>query len=137
MGETVVHMKDLIEEFVQQRVWAVVGYSENRRKYGHLILHDLKQAGYVVLPVNKRGGLMDGMTVYQSVRDLPVVPGVVDVVVPPAQTLEVVRDCHDSKLNRVWMQPGAESKEALEFCRRHSIKVVYHACAMVEKVRQH
>ena len=130
-------MEDLIKEFVQQPIWAVVGYSENRRKYGHLILHDLKQAGYVVFPVNKRGGLMDDMTVYRSVRDLPVAPGVVDLVVPPLQTLEVVRDCHAAGLNRVWMQPGAESEEALEFCREHSIKVVYHACAMVEKVLQH
>ncbi len=126
----------LIREFVEQPVWAVVGYSENRRKYGHLILHDLKQAGYVVFPVNKRGGQMDGMTVYRSVRDLPQAPGVVDLVVPPAQALDVVRDCHAAELSRVWMQPGAESEEAINYCREHSIKVVYHACAMVEKVLQ-
>ena len=126
-------MEQRIREFVEQPVWAVVGYSENRRKYGHLILHDLRSSGYVVFPVNRRGGEMDGMKVYPSVGELPIAPGVVNIVIPPEQTLQVVRECRAAGLLRVWMQPGAESEEAIEYCRENAIQAVYHACAMVEK----
>ena len=127
-------MEDLIRKCVEQPIWAIVGYSENRRKFGHLIFYDLKEAGYVVFPVNKRGGQMDGMKIYPSVRELPIIPGVVNIVVPPIQTLQVVKDCREAGLPRVWMQPGAESEEAVDYCRQNSIEVVCHACAMVEKV---
>lgn len=126
-------MEELIRQCVQQPIWAIVGYSENRRKFGHLVLHDLKKAGYVVFPVNRRGGEMDGMKVYPSVKELPLAPGVVNIVVPPAQTMMVVRECREAGLERVWMQPGAESEEAIEYCRENGILVVYHACAMIEK----
>lgn len=127
-------MEDLIEEFIRQPIWAVVGYSENRRKYGHLVFHDLKKAGYVVFPVNRKGGRSNGLKIYTGVRELPVTPGVVNLVVPPPETLKVVRDCFEAGVKRVWMQPGAESEQAVQWCRDHGLKVVFHACAMVEKL---
>ncbi len=126
-------MEQLIRECVEQPVWAVVGYSANRRKYGHLIVHDLKAAGYVVFPVNRKGSSGGGLTVYESVHVLPVKPGVVDIVVPPAETLQVIRDCLEAGIERVWMQPGAESDEAIRLCAESGLKAVYHACAMIEK----
>ncbi|HSR67849.1 MAG TPA: CoA-binding protein, partial [Acidobacteriota bacterium] len=63
--------RELIQEFVDCDVWAVVGYSEDSRKYGHIILNDLRRAGYQVYPVNKKGGEMDGMKVFESVSELP------------------------------------------------------------------
>ncbi len=127
-------MEELIRECVNQKIWAVVGYSDNRRKYGNLIFHDLKAAGYVVFPVNRKGGSSNGMKIYPNVSQLPVKPGVVDIVVPPPQTLEVIRECLQSGIERVWMQPGAESDEAIQFCEDNQLKAVYHACAMVEKL---
>ncbi len=127
-------MEELIRECVEQPVWAVVGYSDNRRKYGNLIFHDLQAAGYVVFPVNRRGGRANGFQVYPSVRELPVKPGVVDIVVPPPETLKVIQDCLDIGIERVWMQPGAESDQAIQLCEDRGLKAVYHACAMVEKL---
>ncbi len=126
-------MEELIAECVNQPIWAVVGFSENRRKYGNLIFYDLKQAGYVVFAVNRRGGQSGGLKIYREVGELPVTPGVVDIVVPPPETLNVVKDCLAAGVERVWMQPGAESEEAIQFCLDNGLKAVYHACAMVEK----
>lgn len=126
-------MESLIEECMKQKVWAVVGFSENRRKYGHLIYFDLKKAGYIVFPVNRKGGSVDDARIYRSVKDLPVRPGVVDVVVQPEEALGVARDCVEAGIERIWFQPGAESEDAIEFCQAHGLKVVYNACAMIEK----
>lgn len=126
-------MEALIEECVNQRVWAVVGASPAASKYGHKIFRTLRAAGYVVYGVNPKNGEIDGQKLYRTLADLPEKPGVVDIVVPPKITEKVVRECAELGLKRVWMQPGAESEEAIQFCRDHEIKVVHDVCAMIQK----
>jgi len=123
----------LIRAFTQERVWAVVGVSTNPAKYGNQIFCNLVGAGYTVYGVNVRGGEVDGKTLYTSLSKLPVVPDVVDIVVPPAQTEKVVSECADLGVTRVWMQPGSESEAAIQFCHDHDIAVIHGACAMVHR----
>ena len=124
---------ELIEDFINQRVWAVVGASTDPTKYGNRIFRDLRAAGYTVYGVNPRGGKIEGQELYPALSDLPEKPAVVDTVVPPVVTVEVVRQCAELGLTRVWMQPGSESEVAIQFCREHGIRVVHHVCAMVRK----
>ncbi len=126
-------MEELIQEFINERVWAIVGASTDSTKYGHKIFHNLQGAGYIIYGVNPKGGEIDGQQLYPSLADLPEKPAVVDIVVPPKVTEEVVRQCAELGLNRVWMQPGAESEAAIQFCHENAIKVVYNDCAMVRK----
>ena len=128
-------MQELTQEFVNLRVWALVGASADRAKYGNRILRDLQQAGYTVYPVNPRGGEIEGLQAYPTLSELPEPPDVVDIVVPPSVTEEIVRQCAELGFSRVWMQPGAESDEAIAFCQDHGIQVVYQVCAMVHKRR--
>ena len=125
----------LIPDFVNRRVWAVVGASQDRSKFGNRIFLDLRDAGYTVYPVNPRGGELEGTRVYPSLADLSQPPEVIDLVVPPAVTEQVVKEAHELGLTRVWMQPGAESEAAISYCQEHGIQVVYGACAMVWKRR--
>jgi predicted CoA-binding protein len=127
--------QSLINDFVNRRVWAVVGASGDRTKYGNRIFRSLQMAGYVVYPVNPKGGMLGSVEVYPTLADLPAKPDIVNVVVPPRVTEEIVREAHDLGLKRIWMQPGAESEEAVAFCREHGIEIVYHACAMVHRRR--
>ena len=127
-----------IEEFVNLKVWAIVGVSSNPRKYGNIIFRNLRGAGYDVYGVNPHEGELDGSPLYPTLAELPVVPDVVNIVVPPRVTEQIVRECHALGLRRVWMQPGAESPEAVAYCREHGIKVVSGGpCAMVSKRRWH
>jgi uncharacterized protein len=124
----------LIEEFVNERVWAVVGVSPSPRKFGNIIFRDLRRAGYDVYGVHPDGESVDGETIYRSLSELPVRPAVVDLVVPPAVSEQVVRECHELGIERVWMQPGAASASAIAFCHEHGIKVIAGGpCAMVQK----
>jgi predicted CoA-binding protein len=125
----------LIEDFVNRRVWAVVGVSTDPAKFGYRIFRSLREAGYRVYGVNPNAREIDGEAIYPSLAALPERPDVVDIVVPPMVTEQIVRDCAELGLCRVWMQPGAESEAAIRFCQEHGIAVVYGACAMVEKRR--
>ena len=126
-------MEDLIQEFIDQRVWVVVGASLNPEKYGNKIFRDLRAAGYIVYGVNPGGGEIEGQRLYPTLADLPEEPVVVDIVVPPRVTEEIVRQCAELGLERVWMQPGSESEEAIRLCQENGIKTVYNACAMIRK----
>jgi predicted CoA-binding protein len=125
--------KALISDFVNRRLWAVVGVSQDRRKFGNRIFRSLRDAGYVVYPVNRKGGEVEGAKAYRTLADLPERPEVIDVVVPPAVTEQIVKEAQALGLSRIWMQPGAQSQAAIDYCHEHGIQVVYEACAMVWK----
>jgi predicted CoA-binding protein len=123
----------LISDFVNRRIWAVVGASRDRSKFGNRVFRSLRDAGYTVFPVNPKGGILEGAQVYPSLAELPEPPEVVDMVVPPAVTEQVVEEAYRLGLTRIWMQPGAESEAAIAYCHEHGIEVVHDACAMVWK----
>ena len=123
----------LISDFVGRRVWAIVGVSANPAKFGHRIYRDLRRAGYRVYAVNPHDTEILGDRVYPNLAALPERPDVVDLVVPPSVSEMIVKEAAAAGIRRVWMQPGAESQRAIEFCRASGIEVVAHACAMVEK----
>ena len=125
--------RDLIADFVNRRVWAIVGASQDRAKFGYRVFRSMRQAGYTVYPVNPKGGELEGAKVYPSLADLPQPPEVVDLVVPPEVTEQVVEEAHQLGLTRIWMQPGAESPKAIAYCHAHGMQVVSQACAMVHK----
>jgi predicted CoA-binding protein len=124
----------LIKEFLDGRnVFAVVGASRNPEKYGHRVYKDLREAGYMVYPINPNADEILGDRCYQGITKLPERPDVVNIVVPPKVTEEVVRTCLKLGIKKVWMQPGSESMEAVEFCRRNGMDVVHGVCVMVER----
>ena len=122
-----------VDRLIGLRSWAVVGVSQDARKYGHRVFLALLESGYRVAGVNPRGGVVAGQTVYRSLADLPEKPQVVVTVVPPAVTEHVVPTCADLGIERIWMQPGSESDAAIAAARAHGITVVAHDCAMVRR----
>jgi predicted CoA-binding protein len=126
-------MSNYVAEFPKYRTWAVVGVSEDRNKYGNKIYRDLRDAGYRVFAVNPKLSTVEGDPCYPSIKALPEVPEVVDLVVPPAVSLNVVQDCLDAGAKRIWFQPGSESEEAIEKARAAGMEVVHDACIMIQK----
>lgn len=121
-----------IKNYVEQEVWAVVGATDNTKKFGWKIYKKLKNQGFTVYPVNPKLKEIDGEKVYSRLSELPEKPGAVDIVVPPQVTEEVVKECKELGIERVWMQPGAESMAAIKYCQDNGIEVVYNACVLVD-----
>ena len=71
-----------IKDALAEKVWAVIGATHKTDKFGYKIYKCLKEHGYEVYPVNPNVTSIDGDTCYPSLSALPVVPGVVDFVVP-------------------------------------------------------
>ena len=58
---------------------------------------------------------------------------VVDTVVPPHITEQIVKECKELGITKVWMQPGSESEKAIIFCKDNGIEVVYDDCIMAQR----
>ena len=122
------------KEFLDKKnVIAVVGASDNREKYGNIIYRDLRDAGYKVIPINPKVDFVEGDKCYHSLSEVPIKIDVVDTVVPPHITMEIVKECKKLGIDKVWMQPGSESDEAVIFCKDNNINVVYENCIMAQR----
>ena len=122
---------DGIETFLGGETLALAGVSRSGRGYGNRVLRDLTAKGYRVLPVHPVARELGGHRAYPSLGDLPgPVDGLV-LVVPPEQSERLVREALAAGIRRVWMQPGAESEEAVTFCRRHGMEVIAGRCILV------
>lgn len=119
----------------KRNVFAVVGASRDARKYGYKVYEDLKSAGYKVYPVNPNVKEILDDKCYPSLEELPVKPDVVNVVVPPEVTENLVKTCKKLGITKVWIQPGSESEKAIKFCKENGIDVIYGVCVMVERAK--
>ena len=120
-----------IEDFISSETFVVVGVSRTRRGFGYVLYNDLKKKGYKVYPVNPNAEEIDGDRCYPDVHSLP---GKVDcavLVIPPSQAGTVVHEIADAGIRRVWMQQGAESDKAIEYCEQHGIGVVSGECILM------
>ncbi|MGX2041006.1 CoA-binding protein [Methylocaldum sp. MU1018] len=113
-------------------VIAVVGATDDARKSGHAIYRDLKRKGYNVYPVNPNRPTVDGDPAYPDLARLPARPDVVNLVIPPAAALTVLKQCLELGLNNVWLQPGAENAEIMQFLASHGFNYLANACIMIK-----
>lgn len=115
------------------KTWALVGASQNKKKYGNIIFRYLKNnTDYTLYPVNPKIEEVEGQTCYPSLTALPIKPEVVNLVVPPSVCREVVKEGIQLGIKHFWMQPGAEDKEAIEMIKKEGLSVIHGACVMAE-----
>ena len=116
--------KDLVRAFMSQGPFAVVGASSDPTKYGNRVLRAYLQRGEDVYPINPRADSIEGLKAYGSLRALPVKVRGVSIITPPAITERVVEEAAQAGAEFVWMQPGAESPEAVRKAQALGLKVI-------------
>ena len=113
-----------IETFLARGPWAVVGASADRNKYGNRVLRAYLQTGREVYAVNPNQRSVEGLTCYPTLRDLPVTVRGVSVITRPEVTEAIVEDLPEAGAEAAWMQPGAESRRAIERAGELGIAVI-------------
>lgn len=109
---------------------AVIGASNDRRKYGNKAVRAYARLGYVVYPINPNEAEIEGLPAYKSILD---VPGQVDravFYVPPPVGLRVIEEVAQKGAGEVYLNPGAESPELIERARQLGIEPVV-ACSIL------
>jgi len=129
-------MDNLVKDFLKQKRFAVVGSFRNETKYAYKILVNLIEKGYEVFPVNPRLSEIEGRVCYKSISDIPHSVDVVNIVTPPSVTENILKECLQKDIKRVWIQPGAENQAAIKFCKDNKIEVIHSMCVMSERLKE-
>ncbi|MBK8725269.1 MAG: CoA-binding protein [Holophagaceae bacterium] len=113
-----------IEAFMAHGPWAVVGASPDRSKYGNKVLRCYQQHGMEVYPINPKAPEIEGLKAFANFAELPVKVVGISVITPPSVTERVVEEAAAAGVQRIWMQPGAESPEALRRAQELGMEVI-------------
>jgi uncharacterized protein len=120
-----------IDEFLAHKTLAIAGVKRDGKGFGNSVLKDLTGKGYEVLPVHPNAEQVAGIPCSPSLAELPMQVGGVVLVVPPEQTEKLVRQAKEAGIQRVWMQQGAESPQAIAYCADNGIDAVHGECIMM------
>jgi predicted CoA-binding protein len=112
------------DKFFASKAFGVVGASANRDKYGNKVLRVYLQNGKKAIPVNPKEKEIEGIPCVAVVADLPSEVKSISVITPPAVTEQVVEMAIAKGIENIWMQPGAESRAAVDTCRKNNINVI-------------
>ena len=117
-------LDERIKTFMASGPYAVVGASSNRDKYGNKVLRAYQQHGMEVYPINPRAKEIEGLKAYSTLADVPVKLRAVSIITPPSITEQVVEAAAAAGVRMVWMQPGAESPEAIRKAEALGLEVI-------------
>jgi predicted CoA-binding protein len=117
-------LSDAISEFLAGNVFAVVGASNDRWKYGNKVLRCYLQNGRKAIPVNPNATIVEGISAVPDLASLPEPVHGASIITPPDVTERIVEQAAAAGITRLWMQPGAESDRAIERAEELGLSVI-------------
>ena len=120
-----------IREFFSAKSYAVIGATDDGKKFGNTVYKAMKERHLVVYPINPNRSTVDGDKCYASVRDLP--EGIISVVtvVRPNETAKIVDECVKRGIKAIWMQHGSDSPAAVKAAGSAGITVIKKECILM------
>lgn len=102
----------------ETRSVAVIGASNDRRKYGNKAVRAFRDCGWRVFPVNPNESAVEGLPTHPSVDDIAEHLDVVTLYVPPTLGIQLLSGIAAKRPGQLWVNPGAESPELLAEAER-------------------
>jgi len=124
-----------IASFLRGRRIAVAGVSRQSSQAANAVFRKLRGCGYEVFPINPNASQLEGARCYS---DVGAVPGTLDGVViatSPGISIEIVRQCIEHRVRRVWFHRsfgnGSVSEAAVRECDAHGIDCIVGGCPLM------
>lgn len=109
---------------------AIIGASNDRRKFGNKAVRAFLQQGYEVFPVNPKEDFIEGLKTFKTIGDVAVRPQLISVYLPPAVLLDALPEIAAKGCDEFWLNPGTESDAVLAECERLGLNVI-QACSIM------
>ena len=130
--------KQRLEILQSSKVVAMVGVSSNRSRASYFVASYLKGGDYYkVYYVNPMIDTLFDEKVYNSLKDLPEKPDIVDVFRKPADTPAVLDEAIEIGAKTIWLQLGITNEEVAERGSKAGLNVVMNRCLTIEHARFH
>ena len=124
-------MSPTIQEFINCKRLAVVGFSRNSRKFGNAAYKELSKRGYEVFAVHPEEKEIDGVKCFPNLTSLKERVDGVFVSIPSKHVVPVLEEAASINLKNVWLQQGAESKEVVVTAERLGLHFVSGKCILM------
>ena len=109
---------------------AVVGASNDRRKFGNKALRAFRAEGHTVVPINPHESEVEGVRAFRSVLDVPGRIDMATVYVQPDVALRLLSEFEQKEIGEIWINPGAESDELIAEASRRQLNAIF-ACSII------
>jgi predicted CoA-binding protein len=109
---------------------AIIGASQDRRKYGNKAVRAYHDSGYRVYPINPNEAEVEGLRSYPTIDAVPGEVDYVSLYVPPAVGLKLLPAIAAKSPKELWLNPGSESDELIEAAADLHLRTVL-ACSIV------
>lgn len=118
-------------QFVADKDIALAGASRDPKKFGHVVFKTLKSKGMNVYPLNPNAETIDGDICYKSPGDMPANVKNLLVLLKPAETEKIVQEAVDKGVQKIWIQQGSESQQAVKIARDAGVTVITGKCILM------
>ena len=121
-----------IKAFLEESRFGVVGASASRAKYGNKVRRCYWQAGREAVPINPGTSMIEGASAYPDIGALPEPVGGLSIITPGDVTTDIIREGLSCGIRHFWLQPGAETSEAVRLAEGAGVNIIYGgACLLV------
>jgi predicted CoA-binding protein len=117
-----------IRDFFNYKNWAVVGTVSDPSKFACKILKSLKAGNFKTEGVNPKDSTGE---IYKSLSEVPYEINVIDLCINPTIGIEIVKEAKKLNIDKILIQPGAESEEIIDYCKANGILAI-EGCALVQ-----
>jgi predicted CoA-binding protein len=128
-------MPEPVADFLRGKRIAVAGVSRQPNQAANAVYRKLRDCGYEVFPVNPNASEVEGGRCYP---DLGSIPGLIDGVVVathPKISADLVRQCAEKGINRIWFHrsfgDGSVSEAAIRECEARGLQCIVGGCPLM------
>jgi len=128
-------MPELVADFLRGKRIAVAGVSRQTNQAANAVFRKLRDCGYETFPINPNAAEVEGAKCYP---DLASVPGPIDgvvVVTHPKASADLVRQCAEQGINRIWFHrafgDGSVSDAAIRECEARGLEYIAGGCPLM------
>lgn len=117
-------LDDQINTFLAAPAFAVVGASDDSSKYGHRCYVCYLRNNRTAYPVNPNAKTVLGNPAFPNLASLPEKVESISIITPPPVTDQIIDEAIAEGVKNIWIQPGAESWQAVERAKNHGLNVI-------------
>ena len=107
----------------QSKNFAIFKVNQDPKSLGYRIFENLKK-DFKVFPIGEETEIL-GEKCYSDLSEINKKIEAVIITTSPKKTLGACRECSKNKILKIWIEAGSESKEALDFCKKENINIIY------------
>ncbi len=124
-----------IAEFLKGHRIVVAGVSQDPKSLANALYNKLKTSGYDVVPMNPKGGEVEGVRCATSLASIDGAIDGVFAVTPASAGADLVRQCSERGVKQIWFHrsfgQGSVAKDAIAEAEKRGITCIAGGCPLM------